>query len=159
MTVSRKMARITTLNSPEDLKEIIESENYSRLYHSLKRINFSYSSVYKYATTILFAENPSKTKSKAALLSKLMDVSETTIYRWKNSKRKVDIKYAERLSELINFYLYGEEVMGSKEAFSEWLKSPNIHLQNEEPNALLSSLTGIKYLQHLLDKIEYGAPV
>jgi len=147
------------LNRPEDLEEILSSQNYSRLYHSLKNINFSYSSMYRYATKALFGENPSRTKSRAALLSDLMDVSETTIYRWKNSKRKVETKYAERLSELIEFYLYGEEVFGSKSAFVAWLKSPNIHLEYEAPIEILNSSTGINYLKHLLDKIEFGVPV
>ena len=104
-------------------------------------------------------ENMSIKKSKAALLGELMDVSETTVYRWKNSKRNVEGKYAERLSELIQFYGYGEEVIGSKSSFVEWLKSPNIHLSDQAPVEILDSLAGMKYLKHLLDKIEYGAPV
>ena len=147
------------LNTPQDLEKIVAHEYHIRLYHSLKNINFSYSSLYRYAMKNFLLENMSIKKSKAALLGELMDVSETTVYRWKNSKRNVEGKYAERLSELIQFYGYGEEVIGSKSSFVEWLKSPNIHLSDQAPVEILDSLAGMKYLKHLLDKIEYGAPV
>jgi uncharacterized protein (DUF2384 family) len=88
-----------------------------------------------------------------------MEVSESTIYRWKNSVSIVKESQADRLSQLIELYTYGEEVLGSEIAFKDWLNQGNLHFQGETPFTRLDSLAGLKLTRHLLDKIEYGAPV
>lgn len=162
MTVITKIkprAKIIKLAKPEDIKDIVRSRNHLVLYHALKNITFRYNSLYKYLLNEFEMSSIEGKRSRSELISELMEVSESTFYRWKTSKKLVDEKYAERLSELMNLFTYGEEVFESKKLFNEWLNSSNIHLKKKPPIQFLDSFSGIRYINHLLDKIEYGAPV
>ena len=98
-------------------------------------------------------------RARAAIAADLMDVSESTFYRWKHRESSVEEKHAEQLSALIELYLYGQEVFDSKLQFLEWLTTPNLHFQEKSPIEFLNSASGFQLIRHLLDKIEYGAPV
>ncbi|NNF36344.1 MAG: DUF2384 domain-containing protein [Saprospiraceae bacterium] len=149
----------TTIKNPEELERIVSSKNDKKLYFALKNINFTYNALFRYLVEEFYPENLQLSKSRSKLLSELMEVSESTFYRWKKSKKKVEEKYAERLTELIHLYTYGEEVFESKASFLEWLNSPNLHLDMKLPIEYIDSIPGIRYVKHLLDKIEYGAPI
>ena len=155
------MTAVKTLSvrHPEDLMSIVTSKNDKQLYTALKNIDFSYNTLFSYLNKEFYSDAVSLSKSKSSMLSELMEVSESTFYRWKKSKKKVEEKYAERLSELMQLYAYGEDVFVSKDLFLEWLNTTNLHLDNKTPLDHLDSLPGIRYVRHLLDKIEYGAPV
>jgi putative toxin-antitoxin system antitoxin component (TIGR02293 family) len=161
MRVSRKNigSQISSIKKPEDLERIVRRRDDKALYFALKNVDFSYGTLFKYLVKEFYSAQVDVMKSRSAQLSELMEVSEATFYRWKNSRKKVEEKYAERLSELIILYSYGEEVFDSKKSFLEWLNSPNIHFNMNPPIDHLDSLPGIRYTRHLLDKIEYGAPV
>ena len=150
---------LTTIKNPEELEIIVNSKNDKKLYFALKNINFTYNALFRYLVKEFYPESLQLSKSRSELLSELMEVSESTFYRWKKSKKKVEEKYAERLTELIDLYSYGEEVFESKESFLEWLNAPNLHLDMKPPIEHIDSIPGIRYIKHLLDKIEYGAPV
>ena len=146
------------ITSPEQLEEVVVQRNLSLLYYALKHIHFNYKELYTYLNERLLGDLTVE-NSKAVILGSLMEVSESTIYRWKNSMTPVKAAHADRLSHLIELYTYGVEVLGSEEAFKDWLNQPNIHFKSEAPITRLDSLAGIKLIRHLLDKIEYGAPV
>ena len=159
MTVSNKKSPDTLqITSPEQLEEVIGERNFYRLYTALKNILFSYKDLYIYLNERILSDWILE-GSKAAMLGNLLEVSESTIYRWKNSVNIVKESHADRLAQLIELYTYGEEVLGSKAAFNEWLNQANLHFKGETPITWLDSLAGIKLIRHLLDKIEYGAPV
>ncbi len=159
ITERAKSIHYTTVKKPEELESIVNSKNDKLLYFALKNIHFTYNSLFTYLVKEFYFDSIQISKSKSELLSELMEVSESTFYRWKKSKKKVEEKYAERLSELIQLYTYGEEVFESKVSFLEWLNSPNLHLDMKPPIEHLDSIPGIRYVKHLLDKIEYGVPV
>jgi putative toxin-antitoxin system antitoxin component (TIGR02293 family) len=150
---------LSTINKPEELKRLVSSKNDKKLYFALKSINFTYHDLFQYLVKEFYPETLQLPKSRSELLSELMEVSESTFYRWKKNKKKVEEKYAERLTELIHLYTYGEEVFESKALFIEWLNAPNLHLDMKPPIEHIDSTPGIRYIKHLLDKIEYGAPV
>ncbi len=149
----------TSIRKPEELANVVRREDDKALYFALKNIAFSYKDLFKYLVEEFYEDGPDTSRSRSEQLSDLMEVSEATLYRWKKSRKKVDEKYAERLSELIKLYGYGEEVFESRKSFFEWLNSPNVHFNMKPPVDHLDSLPGIRYTKHLLDKIEYGAPV
>ena len=157
MTVSSK-STVLQITSPEQLEEVVGTGSFNRLYTSLKHIVFNYKDLYTYLNNMVL-NGLILESSKAAFLGDLMEVSESTIYRWKNSHDTVKESHADRLSQLIELYNYGSEVLGSEEAFKQWLNNPNLHFEGETPITRLDSLAGIKLIRHLLDKIEYGAPV
>lgn len=146
-----------TLDRPKDLENVVREGNHFILYHSLKNIRFSYSQLYEYLVENIYV--PESGKSFADVISQMMEVSESTIYRWKTKKDKVKERDAERLSALIDLNLYGKEVFESEEEFRNWLKASNLHLDGRSPIDILDSMSGINYVRHLLDKIEYGAPI
>ena len=150
---------LSATKEPAELAKIVSRKNDKELYFALKNINFTYNALFRYLIKEFYPETLQLSKSRSELLSELMEVSESTFYRWKKSKKKVEEKYAERLTELIHLYSYGEEVFESKESFLEWLNAPNIHLDMKPPIEHIDSIPGIRYIKHLLDKIEYGAPV
>ena len=147
------------VTKPEMLENIVSTRNHKTLYEALKNIAFNYTSLYKYLISEFTIDSAQAGRSRSELLSELMEVSESTFYRWKTSKKRVDVKYAGRLSELMGLTVYGKEVLGSKTAFFNWLVASNIHLAGKAPIDILDNLPGIQYVKHLLDKIEYGAPV
>lgn len=161
MTVNQRkydLANVQEITSPEQLEEVVVQRNLSLLYYALKHIQFNYKDLYSYLNDRLLSDMVVE-NSRAAILGSLMEVSESTAYRWKNSLTIVKAAHADRLSHLIELYTYGVEVLGSDEAFKNWLNQPNIHFKSEPPITRLDSLAGIKLIRHLLDKIEYGAPV
>ncbi len=152
--------RLKPLKSPEDLEHIILAKDRSAVYRAMSHIAFDYKSLYNYLNErILTTGTGSRDKTKAEILGDMMKVSPTTIYRWKSSTQVVGEKYVDRLSAIIELFLYGEEVFGSDDHFKSWLESANIHLEGQVPLQLFDSLAGINLVKHLLDKIEYGAPV
>jgi len=143
----------------EDLERVINRGDISNLYYSLKNVTFDYAELYEYLTKNIFIKRNTNYMTRAERIGLVMEVSEATVYRWKASQAKVKEKDADRLSELIDLYLFGHEVLGSKAAFIDWLYSPNIHLNNKMPLDILDSLSGLKFVKHLLQKIEHGVPV
>jgi uncharacterized protein (DUF2384 family) len=156
--VNRKSSNILQITSPEQLEAVVEERNFYRLHIALKNILFSYKDLYIYLNERVLNDWILES-SKAKFLGNLMEVSESTIYRWKNSVNVVKESHADRLSQLIELYTYGEEVLGSEAAFKEWLNQANLHFNGEAPITRLDNFAGVKFIGHLLDKIEYGAPV
>jgi putative toxin-antitoxin system antitoxin component (TIGR02293 family) len=159
ITGRKRSDDVVSVNKPEELESIVRTKSDKLIYFALKNINFTYEALFAYLTKTFYAESMQISMSRSAILSELMEVSESTFYRWRKSKSKVDEKYAERLSELIQLYTYGEQVFESRVAFLEWLSSPNIHTEMKAPIGHLDSTPGIRYIKHLLDKIEFGAPI
>ena len=54
--------------------------------------------------------------------AELLNVSEPTIYRWIRDNRKLDRNYSVQLFELTDPFLYGAEVLESRDNFFKWLK-------------------------------------
>jgi len=152
-------AKRQALESPQDLEEMVSSNNYAHLYHSLRSVSFSYGEMYNYLLQQFFDTAVEFDKARSSIASDLMDVSESTFYRWKNRRNKVEEKHAEQLTLLIELYQYGQDVFGSKVQFLEWLTAPNLHFEDASPIEFLNSASGFRLVRHLLDKIEYGAPL
>ena len=155
--VTKKVPKAYKIN---DIELSVAHDSDFELYYSLKNLQFSYEQLFHYLNDDLFRNIQKFLKvSKSKILSSMMNVSEATFYRWSKNQKKVEEKHGERLASIIELNNYGTNAFGSKDLFLEWLNAENIHLSHKMPIEFLDSIYGIKVVTHLLDKIEYSAPV
>jgi uncharacterized protein (DUF2384 family) len=147
------------VSEPLVLEGYVHRQNYNTLYRAIRNVAFSYQQLYEYVMSLLTAPGVSLQKPKSEVFGDLMEVSESTVYRWRTNTQHVDIKHAERLTALMDIYLYGEEVFGSRPAFIRWLSLATPLLDGDAPLSRMDGTTGLKLLRHILQKIEYGAPL
>jgi len=90
------------------------------------------------------------------MTAQLLQVSEPTIYRWVRSNKKLDRNHAVQLFELTDLFLYGIDVMESRDHFMQWLSLSNTALGGMLPIDLLEVPGGIDKVRDVLGRIEYG---
>ncbi len=146
------------VNEPIALESYVSHQNYNRLYQAIRHVAFSYQQLYDYIMSWLQVPGITLEKSKSVIIGDLMEVSESTVYRWRTNTQPVNTKHVERLTELMDIYLYGAEVLGSRQDFIRWLALPSVLLSGHTPLSRLDGTTGLKLVRHILEKIEYGAP-
>lgn len=88
--------------------------------------------------------------------SKLLNISEPTLYRWTRSEKKLERNYAIQIFELTDLFLYGEEVFESQHNFFQWLELPNMALGGFEPREVLEIPGGLSKVRDLLGRIDHG---
>lgn len=88
--------------------------------------------------------------------SKLLNISEPTIYRWTKSKKRLDRNFSVQVFELTDLFLYGEEVFENQESFFLWMELPNTALGGFEPREILGIPGGISKVRDLLGRIDFG---
>lgn len=88
-------------------------------------------------------------------MSGLLHTSYRNIQR-KDDDSLLDTLKTERVLELASFTQRGIEVIGSKEAFAEWVQSPLIALGNKRPLDFLDTSFGIQFLIKILGRLEQG---
>ncbi len=147
------------VNEPIALESYVRQQNYNKLYSAIRHVAFSYQQLYEYIMSWLQVPGITLEKSRSVIISDLMEVSESTVYRWRTNAQSVTTKHAERLTDLMDLYLYGAEVMGSRQDFIRWLALPSTLLSGNTPLSRLDGSTGLKLVRHILEKIEYGAPL
>ncbi len=88
-------------------------------------------------------------------MSGLLHTSYRNIQR-KDEDSLLDTLKTERVLELASFTQRGIEVIGSKDAFAEWIQSPLIALGNKKPLDFLDTSFGIQFLIKILGRLEQG---
>jgi len=90
------------------------------------------------------------------IISEWFNVSEKTFQNYKNMKTQISIPFKEKFLLLVSLYKQGEMVFGSKEAFIDWLDTPNFHFDNHPPVDYFKSISGIRFIEDRLVGMEYG---
>lgn len=85
----------------------------------------------------------------------IIRTSDRTLRRY-GAEQKLSAEQTERLIEIAKLYSRGEEVLGSMEAFKEWMDSTVLALGNNKPKAFLDTSIGIEMLMNELGRIEHG---
>jgi putative toxin-antitoxin system antitoxin component (TIGR02293 family) len=85
-----------------------------------------------------------------------LHISERTLQRYQQDKRRFDALQSEKIIEIALFYKKGIQVLGTKENLNTWLNTTNLVLGKVQPKALLDSSFGIRLLQDELSRIEHG---
>lgn len=88
-------------------------------------------------------------------MSGLLHSSYRNIQR-KDEDELLDTLKTEKVLELAAFAQRGIEVIGSKEAFKEWLHSPIVALGNKAPLDFLDTSFGIQLVIKILGRLEQG---
>jgi putative toxin-antitoxin system antitoxin component (TIGR02293 family) len=90
-------------------------------------------------------------------MSKFLDISESTLHRYlrteNNTLKKDEAEKAYHISKVI---AKGLDVFEEKEAFLDWLHTPNTALGGVKPIDWMPSSIGREQLLDLLVSIEYG---
>lgn len=97
-----------------------------------------------------------KVKTSDRILSKLLNLAPKTFVSYTKdiSKAKVDTK--EHILMLISLIKHGADVFGSEQAFTQWLGTKNVFLDNRCPMEFLNTISGIRMVDDRLTGIEYG---
>lgn len=89
------------------------------------------------------------------LYSELLEINLRTLNRYILGQSTLDSDKKEKAYRLNKLFIYGIEVIGSKELFAEWLFEYNSYL-NDKPINFISIISGIEIVSNLLGKIDYG---
>ena len=88
--------------------------------------------------------------------SKILNMSERTIQRYKREKRRLDSIHTEKLLLIMLLFNKGVSVFGSTSNFLTWINSKSIPLGGVKPIDLLDNSFGINMVKDELIKIEHG---
>jgi putative toxin-antitoxin system antitoxin component (TIGR02293 family) len=90
-------------------------------------------------------------------ISSALGVSEKTAWRMRHApaKRLTSVT-SDRLYRLARIFALAEEVLEDREQAREWLRSPQVGLDNRVPFELLETEAGAREVEDLLLRIEHG---
>ena len=88
--------------------------------------------------------------------SRILNVSERTIQRYRREKRRFDPIHTEKLLLIMLLFKKGTEVFESTSDFLIWINSRNIALGGIKPVELLDNSFGINMVNDELLRIEHG---
>lgn len=88
-------------------------------------------------------------------LAKWLGISKATLHRRKKAGF-LDSSESERIVRVVRLFARAEDVLDSKEAAREWLKSPARSLGGETPLDYTDTEVGAREVENLLGRIEHG---
>ena len=89
-------------------------------------------------------------------LAKVLDVSERTLSRLRQSNKKLAASTGDRLYRLVNIYSLTRKVFDASSAAREWMHQPQVGLGGRTPLDFLRTEAGAREVEDLLGRIEYG---
>lgn len=90
-------------------------------------------------------------------VSAALDISEKTVSRLRHDPaRRLPLATGDRLYRIARLFALAEEVLERKEQAREWMRSPQIGLDNRIPLDLLRTEAGAREVEDLLIRIEHG---
>jgi putative toxin-antitoxin system antitoxin component (TIGR02293 family) len=95
------------------------------------------------------------TRYKDDKISTWLNISPRTMRSYRSFTR-FKKNTSEQILLLLSVFKHGIRVFGSKEAFDDWLDTPNFHFDNKKPIALLDTSSGVRYINDRLTAMEYG---
>src|SRR5690349_1031720 len=85
-----------------------------------------------------------------------LHISERTLQRYQQDKRRFDSLQSEKIIEIALIYRKGTHTMGSIDNFNTWLDTINLTFGKVKPKTLLDSSFGIQLLHDELTRLEHG---
>jgi putative toxin-antitoxin system antitoxin component (TIGR02293 family) len=169
--MNRQSKKIKTYQMQEDSPSLVEEAALAYESHPYEtlRIILGGNKNLKNLTGDFDLINLSRTGIKKSTLKSLAEylginmetMSELLHSSYRNIQRKdedqlLDTLKTEKVLELAAFAQRGIEVIGDKESFAEWLKSPLASLANKTPLNFLDTSFGIQMVTKLLGRLEQG---
>lgn len=87
---------------------------------------------------------------------KVLDLNTKSIYRYKVQNKFFKSIHSEKIIELGEIFILGDEVFGDENKFRLWLQTTNFALGNKKPMELLRDSYGQKLVVNELHRIEHG---
>lgn len=87
---------------------------------------------------------------------KVLGTPESTAHRLIKEKRPLDQGASERVVRVGDVTRLAEETFGSREAATQWLRTPNIALETATPLSMLDTEPGALEVRRVLSAINYG---
>lgn len=84
-----------------------------------------------------------------------LNTTTRTLQRWKRVNALFSISYTERVIEIYQLYIFGEEVFGT-DGLNKWLNSDIAALDNKKPISFLNNTFGIQLIKSKLGRIQHG---
>ena len=89
-------------------------------------------------------------------LARILDVSERTLSRLRQTKKRLTIAASDRLYRLIHIFSLAGEVFENHNSAREWLHQPQVGLGGRIPIDFIRTEAGAREVEDLLGRIEYG---
>jgi len=89
-------------------------------------------------------------------VGKLLGISERTLIRRATSKGRLTAAESDRVVRLARVLALAKETLGDMDRASRWLQTPNRALEGDKPIDRLDTDTGVRSVEQVLGRIEYG---
>lgn len=86
----------------------------------------------------------------------ILNISFRSLQRYKDQKQMFKPIQSEKILELGEIFILGNEVFGNPEKFKLWLDTPNFAVGNIKPASLLADSYGQELIVNELTRINYG---
>lgn len=92
-------------------------------------------------------------------VAEILGRSRRTYRRYRNAGKRLGLSESERLFRYLRLLSRAEEVFGSREKATWWLKEPNAALGGREPVEAALTAPGAAVVKDLLGGLEHGFPL
>jgi len=89
-------------------------------------------------------------------VAKLLGISERTLTRRANSNGRLTASESDRAVRLARVLALAKETLGNMDKASRWLQTPNRALEGDRPIDRLDTDIGVRSVEQVLGRIEYG---
>ena len=148
--IKPKSAHLKVIHKNPALKKIV---NYQKFYKSdVVLIASAKAGISSHAISDFITVSGKPVDEVATLLY----VTPRTVRNYQNENKNLPVLQSEQLLKLYSLYDKGIESFGNLEAFNSWLSKDAFGLQNQTPDSLLLTSTGINMVMDELTRIQHG---
>jgi putative toxin-antitoxin system antitoxin component (TIGR02293 family) len=90
------------------------------------------------------------------ILAKVVGISERTLSRRLASKSRLSVDESDRTMRVARVMAHAIDTLGTEEKASIWLQTPNRVLEGLTPFSLLDTDAGVREVDTILGRIDYG---
>ncbi len=89
-------------------------------------------------------------------LARMVGVSDRTLSRRLAGNQRLSAEESDRTLRVARLVAYAIEVLGNMSKAALWMKSPNRALEGQQPLELLDTDAGVRSVETVLGRIDYG---
>lgn len=90
------------------------------------------------------------------VLARVVGISDRTLSRRLANKERLSAEESDRTVRLARIVALTTDTLGNSQKASSWLQTPNRALEGQRPLDLLDTDTGVRAVETVLGRIEYG---
>lgn len=90
------------------------------------------------------------------VLAKVVGISERTLSRRLSNGSKLSVQESDRTMRVARVMAKATDIFGNAGKAAHWLKTPNRVMEGETPLSLLDTDAGVKWVETILGRIDYG---